>query len=148
MYKPTLITLIMVTLGNCGVAYASRMPELPTNRAVAAIIGEVSGEGGANLELKYRAMLACAHAIRNRGTLKGVYGEHAPHVKNEPEWVWDLAKRAWIQSAFDKALGIDPTFGATHWENVKKFGRPYWMKGMEITVNIGSHVYMKRKGGA
>jgi len=147
MYKPAIVTLIAVTLSSCTLAYASDT-QIPADRAIAAIIGEVSGEGGANLELKYRAMLACAHAIRNRGTLKGVYGEHAPHVKKEPAWVWKMARRAWVQSAYDRACGKDITCGATHWENVDRFGKPYWMKDMKVTVTIGSHVYMKRKGRA
>lgn len=146
MYKPALVTMLIVQLSSCTPAWASKAPKFTDRRAVAAIIGEVAGEGGSNMKLKFEAMVACAHAIRNRGTLKGVFGEHNPIVKTEPEWVWKMAWKAWMQSAKDKDCGVDPTCGATHWENIKAFGEPYWKKEMVVTAKIGNHVYMKRKG--
>jgi len=73
------------------------------NKTIRAIMGEASGEG-------YKGMLAIACAIRNRGTLKGVYGVRAKHIDKEPQWVWDLAYQAYKDSE-----KVDITNGATHW---------------------------------
>jgi spore germination cell wall hydrolase CwlJ-like protein len=100
---------------------------------IKAIIGEASNQG-------YRGMLAVACAIRNRGTLKGVYGVNAKHIYKEPKWVWDLAKKAWAESK-----NIDITNGATHWENIKAFGKPYWVKDMVQTFQHRDHIFYKKK---
>jgi hypothetical protein len=105
--------------------------EIPDKLAIRAIIGEASNQG-------FRGMLACACALRNRGTLKGVYGVKAKHVDREPRWVWVQAGKAWEESKTN-----DITLGATHWENVKAFGTPYWAKSMKKTVKIGNHQFYK-----
>jgi spore germination cell wall hydrolase CwlJ-like protein len=97
---------------------------------VRAIVGEASNQD-------YRGMLAVACAIRNRGTLKGVYGVKANHVNREPKWVWDMARKAWKESAL-----TDITNGATHWENLA-FGMPYWTKDMIVTCKIKDHTFYK-----
>ncbi len=87
-------------------------------------------------------MLAVACAIRNRGNLNGVYGlNHNPKwMYDQPQYVWDRAHAAWLQSATN-----DITFGATHWENVKAFGVPYWAKDMQKTILIKDHQFYKKK---
>ena len=100
------------------------------SKAIRAIIGEASGEG-------YKGMLAVACAIRNRGHLRGVYGLKAKHVDKEPQWVWDLATKAWTESR-----AKDITNGATHWES-DTFKKPYWAKSMTKTVKIGHHQFYK-----
>ena len=69
MYKPPLIILVLTLITTS--AKASESPIIPPKRAVAAIVGEASGEGGSDRIFKYQAFLAVAHAIRNRGSLKG-----------------------------------------------------------------------------
>lgn len=100
--------------------------------AVKAIIGEASNQG-------YRGMLAVACGIRNRGTLKGIYGLKAKHIYKEPMWVWDMARRAWKESEHN-----DIVFGATNWENIKAFGEPFWAKKMTKTVKIKDHSFYKK----
>ena len=117
-----MILIIMVCEGRA---------EISESQAVRAIIGEASSEG-------YEGMLAVAGAIRNRGTLKGVYGLKAKHVDREPKWVWDLAWKAWRASACN-----DVTCGATHWENIKAFGKPRWAYSMKETYRIKNHVFYK-----
>lgn len=116
-----------------GEAYAKPIPDA---RAINAIIGEAESEG-------YIGMMAVASAIRNRGTLKGVYGEKAPRVKKHlySAKTYDMAQTAWWSSA----IGQDMTNGATHWENTKAFGVPYWAKSMVKTVTIGHHVFYRPK---
>jgi len=99
--------------------------------AVRAIIGEASNQGE-------RGMLAVACAIRNRGTLQGVYGLKAKHVDKQPAWVFDRARKAWAESA--KA---DITGGANHWENVKAFGQPRWAAKMTKTVLVKDHQFYR-----
>jgi hypothetical protein len=108
--------------------------EVPESLAVKAIVGEASGEG-------YRGMLAVAGAIRNRGSLQRVYGTDASHVRNEPEWVWRLAKKAWEESRY-----VDLSCGGTDWESTD-FPVPYWAKGMIITARVGKHLFYKTEKG-
>lgn len=47
-----------------------------------------------------------------------------------------MAKKAWAESAKSNL-----TKGATHWENVKAFGKPKWASKMKKTVTIKDHVF-------
>ena len=127
--KATILILCMITFCFCEVASA----EIPEKLAIRALIGEASGEG-------YRGLLAIAGALRNRGTLRGVYGVNAAHVDREPQWVWDMARKAWKES-----LSHDITGSATHWENVQAFGEPYWASSMIKTIKIGNHQFYKER---
>jgi len=120
------LCLLVCILGTAIACFA----EVNDSKAVRAIIGEASSEG-------YDGMLAVACAIRNRGTLQGVYGVNAKHVDNEPKWVWDIAERAWHNS-----LTNDVTKGATHWESTD-FKVPYWAKDMVVTYTYKKHVFYK-----
>jgi len=125
MKKTTLLLLTLLTSSAVGGR------PIPEAQAVRAIIGEASNQGA-------RGMLAVAAAIRNRGTLRGVYGLRAKHVDAQPGWVWARARTAWAMSATN-----DITDGADHWESVKAFGTPYWAKSMRHTVTIGDHKFYK-----
>lgn len=98
-----------------------------------AIVGEAGGEG-------YEGMYAVAHAIRNRGTLKGVYGADSPMVDKQPRWVFEQAALAWEESED----GDDPTKGATHWESVD-FKKPLWAYKMTETLRLNKHVFYKEQ---
>jgi hypothetical protein len=106
---------------------------ISSNLAVRAIVGEAANQGE-------RGMLAVACAIRNRGTLRGVYGLNASFVDREPPEIWERARRAWAQSAT-----VDITGGATHWENVRAFGAPLWARRMAATVTIRDHQFFRQK---
>jgi hypothetical protein len=49
-----------------------------------------------------------------------------------------------IEEVF-KENGKDITKGATHYENIQKFGIPKWAKKMVTTVFIGSHTFFKAR---
>jgi len=87
--------------------------EIYKSEAVDAIVGEASNQSP-------ETMACIAHAIRNRGTLKGVYGSHARHNANEPEEVWDNARDAWDISLYtrDKTHG-SKNFGVASDRNVR-----------------------------
>ncbi len=101
---------------------------------VLCMIGEAENQG-------YIGLLAVAEAIRNRGTLRGVYGCQAKRVLEErfSEQTYQLAQQAWLDSAEEG----DITNGATMWENVKAFGKPSWAYKMVETARIGDHVFYK-----
>ena len=95
------------------------------SQAVTAIVGEAAGES-------YSVKLAVAAAIRNRNSLRGVYGLNAAHNASEPAWVWRDARRAWTESAM-----TDPTHGANHFGNADDV-RKGTFEGMKLTLVLGS----------
>lgn len=107
-----------------GSAYA----EIPADLAVQAIMGEARGE-------TLLGKTAVAEALRNRGHLRGVYGLKASF--NEPEWVWEQARKAWQESSKTNLVK-----GADHWESTD-FKTPYWAKNMVVTAHIGKHKFYK-----
>ena len=104
---------------------------IPDEQAVRAIVGESANQGRTG-------MIAVAGAIRNRGTLRGVYGLNNPIVDRQPARVWHTARLAWAISRTN-----DITRGATHWENIGQFGRPRWASALIVTTNIGAHTFYK-----
>ena len=106
--------------------------EIDEKQAIRAIIGEASNQG-------YEGMLAVACGIRNRGTLKGVYGLKAKHTDKEPKWVFKKAKKAWRESETNRI------HTGTHWENIKAFGTPYWVKDMIEVYRVKDHIFYKRR---
>jgi len=105
--------------------------------AVRAIIGEASDQGPDGMIL-----IACA--IRNRGTLKGVYGLHANHVDTEPDWIWEQAWEAWDKS--ENYRNCACLKGADHWESIK-FIKPSWANRMEVTYVYKDHIFYRKRGG-
>lgn len=101
------------------------------SKAIRAIVGEAANQGKLG-------MLAVAGALRNRDSIKGVYGFSNPIADKQPGWVWKRASEAWFISKTN-----DITKGSTHWENTKAFGKPYWAKSLIVTTNIGSHTFYK-----
>lgn len=127
-----LLTLVLILTPHLADA------QVPKDRAVLAIIGESENQGA-------KGMLLVACAIRNRGTLKGVYGEKAPRVVHHlyTRQIEDLAVMAWNVSASpENCTEIE---GADHWENVKAFGTPKWADKMEITFMYKDHVFFREK---
>ncbi len=130
--KNILIILFLIIVSGCSTQVEKKSYEFTNSQAVRAIIGEASGEG-------YGGMLAVACALRNRGTLKGVYGYNSPHIYREPEWVWEMASKVWDESA-----KFDITGGATNWHNLDREGENYWTKSMQVTYRVGQHVFYKK----
>lgn len=123
-----LIITIFAILLICGNAFA-----FTSEQAERCIVGEAASEG-------FEGMVAVGEAIRNRMTLKGVYGCKSDLYDREPQWVRDKAKDAWEASATSNLVK-----GADHWENVKAFGKPYWADSMELKATVGNHNFY---GGA
>jgi len=131
------VVMSVLIINGCGVAMAFTDEE-----AVRSIMGEARGEFGMNKEKKFKAMLLVGHAIKNRATLKGVYGLRAKGLDKEPAWVWDLARKAWKQA---KNAKNDPLNGMKNWHNVRREGENYWTRTMPVRIEYGNHVFMKEK---
>lgn len=101
--------------------------------AVRALIGEAANQG-------LIGMTALAEAIRNRGSLRGVFGlSRDRFIDSQPKWVHEQARRAWRESARTNLVN-----GADHWENVEAFGVPEWSRQMEKTVKIKDHTFWRK----
>lgn len=129
------LSLVAFLMSICAVVMAA---EIPNDLAVRAVLGEARGDG-------YDGMSAVAHAIRNRGHLRGVYGKDAAMPDLTPG-MWQLASKAW----FESEDGADPTRGADHWfseaDLVKlERTRPKWFLRLEPVVKIGGNTFYKRR---
>lgn len=116
--------------------------EINSVKAVRAIIGEDSSS--------YLGMYAVACAIRNRGSLNGVYGLKAVRkhgnglVRVHPVTgrvveainanTYSLATRAWSESA----KGPDVVRGSRQWEGAK-LKKPYWEGDFKHSLVMGEN---------
>ena len=115
----------------CATGYA-----LEKSEAVKAVIGESENQG-------FKGMEYVSCAIRNRGTLKGVYGLHNDRVthKRYSKKIYAQAQKAWEQSAWSTVCR--DIQGAKDWENTQAFGLPYWAKNMKIVFIYKAHRFFK-----
>lgn len=98
--------------------------------AIKIIIGESAGE-------PYLGKVGVANVLRHRNSIKGFYGINNPCIKNQPDWVWRDARKAWKES-----LTNDVTGGAMYFESIK-FKTPYWAKNLTKTALIKNHQFYK-----
>ena len=124
---PALLLLFFLFLLSLNMAWG----EINDNLAIRAIIGEASNQG-------YQGMLAVAVGIRNRDTLQGIYGLKALHINKEPQWVWDMAKKAWQESKYNRI------HSGTHWESTD-FKIPKWSFNMKEVYRYKKHIFYKCK---
>lgn len=124
----------ILALGICSVAHA----EIQEEQAIKAIIGEALPD--------YDSMYAIACAIRNRGTLQGVYGVSSKQAQHPPSFIYQRANKAWVVSTDDG----DVVKGATHWlsdYDIKHCNplKTAFRFQMQETAYIGqTHFYIER----
>lgn len=111
---------------------------------VLAIIGEAENQG-------FDGMLAVACTISNRGTLKGVYGLHAPRVlqhkySNETyakaSTAWDLATESY-ESNRDYCGFIKHATGWGNSKDLVQFKKTTWWKNCKIVAVVKDHFFYK-----
>ena len=124
--KPLVVLTVLTLSAVAGLGYG--LQAAPYTQAV---LGEARGEG-------LRGMYAVAHGIRNRGSLRGVYGAKAT---TEPLGL-ELRATAFL-AWFLSLLGPDVTHGSDHWENIYAFGTPTWARGREPRATIGRHTFWR-----
>ena len=96
----------------------------------------------------YEGMYAVACVVKNRlaaGMNLGLVALKRPDldtfVNKEPEKYHIMAKEI-VKKVFEEN-GKDITNGATHYENIEKYGMPSWAKGMKVVAKIGEHTFFK-----
>mgnify|MGYP001571965694 CR=1 FL=1 len=107
------------------------------------IIGEAVGEG-------YEGMYAVACVYRNR-LRKGLPLGCTALKRNGLDLFCKKQGKKYktmatiiVRKVFSEN-SPDVTNGATHYENIRAFGFPYWAKNMRITTVIGSHTFFVKK---
>ena len=127
------IVLVLALFAGC-----NPMPALAAvseQEAVDVIIGEAADQG-------YAGMLAVAEVIRRRGSLGPFCASRRPglalFVAKQGKRVRKTALAAWRASQ-----ATNTTFGATHYENVNRFGRPAWSKKMRQVAVVKDHVFYR-----
>ncbi len=133
----TTMVLITSSLIFISPSLATTTPELTDKNAILSIIGEAENQ-------HQIGMLAVACAIKNRNSLHGVYGLHAPRVVNHKYTASILtdATKAWYNAQQPTMCAFIK--GANGWENTNAFGSPSWVKYSTKTVTIGSHNFYKQ----
>lgn len=123
-----ILFFLWVGLGHAG--------EIPREKAIYAIIGEFENDN----------MLAGACTIRNRGTLKGVYGINSKRVKNHlysPK-TFVKAVKAWEESR--KPSQCQMVQGADHWQSVSDMKKPQsWRNKCVLTYKTDKTSFFRCK---
>jgi hypothetical protein len=86
---------------------------------VRAIVGEAANQSE-------DTMVCIAHALRNRGNLKGVYGYTAKHVWTESDATWGKAWEAWTISGQEP----DTLHGAKNFGSLADLGDNFKAKAL------------------
>lgn len=133
-----ILSSLLVAVVWVGLCMYHRRYDITDEKAIRAIVGEYARNDA-------KGMWYMAHAIRNRGTLKGVYGFNAKHNKKEPKYIWKLARDAWFSSGSQP----DITKGATEWRSRDDIYRHGWPKGFMLTKYYDGVYYFKqtKQGG-
>lgn len=100
-----LLTLCLIKCGCRDMAYAG---QIPNSTAIRCILGEAGGT-------TYWEMLTISRALRNRGTINGVYGCFAQISADEASWRDQTGLNAVAKAAWEASAKIDLSHGATHW---------------------------------
>lgn len=103
--------------------------DITDDKAIRAIVGEASNQS-------FYTKQCVAHALRNRGTLKGVYGVQAKHSTKEAYTIWLDSAQAWQ----DSEHSIDPTDGATEFRSIND-PQP---TDMRETASCGEFLFYKQ----
>jgi hypothetical protein len=104
---------------------------ISTDEAVRIIVNEAADQG-------LKGMICVGEVLRHRGGIKGFHGSHSNGLMGQPKSVWEMAAKAWDLSAH-----TDYTNGADHFENIRKYGIPWWAKHCVKTYEYKDHVFYK-----
>lgn len=119
----TEVILLLISTG-----HAER---ITNKRAIRIIIGEAANQG-------LKGMICVAEVLRRWASPKGFYGYKSNHIDDQPKCVWEMAAIAWEQSVY-----TNYTHGADHFDNIRKFGRPWWVKYCVKTYEYKDHTFYK-----
>ena len=108
----------------------ARAAEIPPEIAMQILVSEAADQG-------LKGMVCVGEVLRRRGSTKGFYGYRFNH-RHHPKSVWKMAEKAWRLSAHTKY-----TKGADHFENIRRFGHPWWVKNCVKTYEYKDHIFYK-----
>jgi len=136
--KKLIITIILIFI--CSSASAETL--YPEN-LWQGLMGEAVSEG-------YKGMYAVGCVYRNR--IRQGKGLGCVALKRRALAQW-CAKQGIKYEGMAKDIIYklfildypDITGGATHYEAIEKYGKPYWVKDMVKTIKIGEHTFYKEK---
>ncbi len=103
---------------------------IPNKVAVRIIVSEGADQG-------LRGMICIGEVLRQRASIKGFYG-YKSNRKVQPRAVWQMAAKAWAKSAY-----TNYTKGADHFENIRRFGKPWWARYCIKTYEYKDHVFYR-----
>ena len=103
---------------------------IPNNVAVRIIVSEGADQG-------LKGMICIGEVLRHRASTKGFYG-YKSNIKDQPRSVWQMAAKAWAKSAY-----TNYTKGADHFENIRRFGKPWWARYCIKTYEYKDHTFYK-----
>ena len=109
-------------------AHAQR---IPYDVAVRIIVSEGADQG-------LKGMTCIGEVLRHRASVAGFHSYKSNWIKKEPKSVWEMAEKAWERSAH-----TNYTKGADHFENIRRFGVPWWAKYCVKTYEYKDHVFYK-----
>jgi len=135
------ILSLVITMGMSAICFSSTakaetVASFNSFNCIKALVGEVEGES-------FQTKLATAECLRNRGTLKGVYGINSKRISKASRKVWAECELAWSKSKASNLVS-----GATVWGNssdVKIFKKTKWFKSYVQTAHVGNHYFFKLK---
>ena len=110
------------------IAYAE---VISTDAAVRIIVNEAADQG-------LKGMICVAEVLRHRTSTRSFYENRSNDLMGQPKSVWVMAVKAWELSAH-----TNYTNGADHFENIHKFGEPWWAKHCVKTYEYKDHVFYK-----
>ena len=107
----------------------------------------------------YEEWYAVACVVRNRlnsGLWHGLVGlkrtnldsfveKEVKYMKSRYGKDIEALTKSIIKEVFEQN-GKDITKGATHYENIERYGIPYWAAKMTIVCKIGEHTFYKERG--
>ena len=120
--------LILLFLTFVSKAHAEKISD---DVAVRIIISEAADQG-------LKGMICIGEVLRRRASIKGFYGYKSNSRKSQPRFVRKMAAMAWEQS-----VRTNYTKGADHFENIRRFGKPWWVKYCVKTYEYKDHVFYK-----
>lgn len=138
------ILFFFALLSTIGLGIAEKNKVVPPDNLWKIIIREAVGEADS-----YSGMYSVCCVYRNRLEKGMKLGATASKRRNLESFVRrHKSYHKMAKQIVDKVFygeGEDVTFGATHYENIKKYKTPWWAKDMKITTKIGSHTFYKEK---
>jgi hypothetical protein len=126
--------LLMSVIGSCSIANAETVSFISSN-CIRALVGETEGSPAARI--------ATAECLRNRKSLRGVYGYFSKRISKASPRVWAECELAWAKSASTNLVR-----GATVWGNksdVKIFKKKRWFRAYEFVAEYGGHYFYRLK---